>query len=98
MGKKGENRGEKDLLPNMWRKRFLKTECFFVCQSCGTKYEIEEAKKLLVDVSGSRVVLDDSTQVDNLYVLARHAKANSDWSNASKYYEQILLKKPNVPL
>ena len=28
----------------------LKQDGVFVCQSCGTKYSVEEAKKLMVDV------------------------------------------------
>ena len=40
----------------------VKKDGMFVCQSCGTKYSVEEAKKLMiegtVDVSGSTVKVD----------------------------------------
>ena len=46
----------------------------FVCQSCGTKYSVEDAKRMIVkgkvDVSGSTV----SDEFKNLYKLARRAK------------------------
>ena len=42
----------------------LKKDNVFVCQSCGTKYSVEEAKKMMVegkvDVSGSKVKVDDT--------------------------------------
>ena len=43
---------------------------FFVCQSCGTKYTVEEAKKMMVegtvDVKGT-VKVDTSDELKNLY-------------------------------
>ena len=71
----------------------------FVCQSCGCKYSLEEAKKMMiegtVDVSGSKVKIDTSDEIDNLFLLARNARKEGNADNASKYYEMILLKKPN---
>ena len=52
----------------------IKQDGVFVCQYCGTKYSVEEAKKLMVegtvDVSGSTVKVDNSAKLDNLYKLA----------------------------
>ena len=31
----------------------IKQDGVFVCQSCGCKYSVEEAKKMMVEVSGS---------------------------------------------
>lgn len=79
----------------------IKENGFFRCPACDTKYTLEEAKKLLVevegtvDVSGSTVRIDTSTDLDNLYQLARRAKAENNSSQASKFYEQILIKRPN---
>lgn len=74
----------------------IKQEGLFVCQSCGTKYSPEEAKKLLiegtVDVSGSVVKIDQSDEIKNLYAMARRAKEKNDIATAQKYYEQLLLK------
>ena len=59
----------------------------YVCQSCGTKYSPEEAKKLLVEVS---VKVDETDHIQNLYKLARQARENGNNENAAKYYDQIL--------
>ena len=41
----------------------VKQDGYFVCQCCGTKYSVEEAKKMMiegtVDVSGSTVKVDN---------------------------------------
>ena len=77
----------------------VKTEGVFVCQSCGCKYTIDEAKKMLiegkVDVSGSTVKVDVSNELENLYQLARRAKEDDNFENATKYYDMILVRKPN---
>ena len=71
----------------------------FVCQTCGTKYSVEEAKKMMiegnVDVSGSIVKVDNSEKLQNLYQLARRAKDDKNSENAQKYYEQIAVEDPN---
>lgn len=77
----------------------LKQDGVFVCQTCGTKCSIEEAKKMmvegLVDVSGSTVKVDASTKLKNLYTLARRAKDNDNIRDAAKYYHEIMLEDPN---
>lgn len=77
----------------------LKQDGVFVCQSCGTKYSVEEAKKMMiegtVDVSGSTIKVDTSGELANLYQIARRAKDNNDYENAAKYYEMILVQDPN---
>lgn len=69
----------------------------FVCQSCGTKYSVEEAKKMMVegtvDVKGT-VKIDTSSELQNLYEVARRAKDNDNSEQAEKYYDQILMKDP----
>lgn len=76
----------------------VKQDGVFVCQSCGCKYSVEEAKKLMiegvVDVSGSTVKVDDSEELSNLYELARRAKKSHNAEDIIKYYEKILLKDP----
>lgn len=77
----------------------LKQDGVFVCQTCGTKYSIEEAKKMMVegtvDVSGSTVKVDTSKELENLYQLARRAKDDNNNENAAKYYDMILMKDPS---
>ncbi len=77
----------------------LKQDGVFVCQSCGCKYSVEEAKKLMiegtVDVSGSTVKVDSTDKLNNLYTLARRAKENNDSAKAQRYYEEIALQNPD---
>ncbi len=76
----------------------VKTDGVFVCQNCGTKYSVEEAKKLMiegtVDVSGSSVKIDSSDDIKNLLVIARRAMDGGNYDRASKHYESILTKDP----
>ena len=70
----------------------------FVCQSCGTKYTVEEAKKMMVegtvDVKGT-VKVDTTDELKNLYEIARRAKDSNNSANAAKYYDMILVKDPS---
>lgn len=76
----------------------LKQDGVFVCQSCGTKYSVEEAKKMMVegtvDVTGT-VKIDTSSELQNLYEIARRAKDTDNSENALKYYDMILVKDPS---
>lgn len=76
----------------------VKQDGMFVCQSCGTKYSVEEAKKMMiegtVDVTGT-VKVDSSAELQNLYELARRAKTDNNSENAQKYYSQIIVKDPS---
>lgn len=75
-----------------------KDEGVFVCRCCGCKYSVDEAKKLLIDVtidvSGSTVKVDTSEDLKNLYQIARRAKNENNGENASRYYDMILVKDP----
>lgn len=75
----------------------LKQDGVFVCQSCGTKYSVEEAKKMMVEgtvsVEGT-VKIDTSSELKNLYEIARRAKDMENSANAEKYYDMILVKDP----
>lgn len=76
----------------------MKQDGVFVCQTCGCKYTVEEAKKMMVegtvDVSGSTVKVDTSGELANLYQIARRAKDDNNGENAAKYYDMILVKDP----
>ena len=76
----------------------VKQDGLFVCQACNTKYSVEEARKIMfgetVEVEGT-VKIDHSSELNNLYELARRAKDTNNSENALKYYDQILIKDPN---
>ncbi|MBE5737150.1 MAG: hypothetical protein E7348_01990 [Clostridiales bacterium] len=71
---------------------------YFICQTCGTKYSVEEAKKMMiegtVEVQGT-VKVDRSDNIEKFYQLARRAREDGDSETATKYYEMILLENPN---
>lgn len=75
----------------------VKQDGLFVCQACGTKYSTEEAKKMMqgrVEVTGT-VKVDSSSELDNLYEIARRARDSENHENALKYYDMVLVKDPN---
>ena len=55
----------------------IKESGVFVCQSCGTKYSVEDAKKMMVegtvDVKGT-VKIDKSDDIQNAIQLAESAR------------------------
>ena len=72
----------------------VKQDGVFVCQSCGTKYSVEEARKMMVEVTGT-VKIDSTTKVDNLYELARRSWNSKNYDKAGEYYSQLLIEKPD---
>lgn len=79
-------------------KDVVKQDGLFVCQNCGTKYSLEEAKKMMVEgtvkVDGA-VKIDQSEALANLYTIARRARDAQEGENAERYYNEILMKDPN---
>ena len=77
----------------------IKQDGIFICQHCGMKYSLEEAKKLIiegvVDVSGSTVKIDESEKTQNILMLARRAVREDNKNYAIKYYEMIAIKDPS---
>lgn len=73
----------------------IKQEGFYVCQHCRTKYSPEEAKKMMVEITGGTVKIDSSDELKNLYELARRAKEADNAEKALDYYEQIVIKNPS---
>lgn len=75
----------------------VKVDGLFVCQYCGTKYSVEEARRMMiegtVEVTG-RVKVDNSEKLENLYQIARRAKDDNNGENAAKYYDMILVEDP----
>ncbi len=73
----------------------IKSDGFFVCQNCGIKYSVEEAKKMMievngpVDVSGSTIKVDNTSFVQKSLENARRAKSKEDWEECEKYYNMV---------
>ncbi len=79
-------------------KDLLKQDGVFVCQHCGVKYSVEEARKMMVEgvvnVQGT-VTIDRSGELELLYQAARNARETSDDASAVRHYENISARDPN---
>ena len=64
----------------------IKQDGVFVCQTCGCKYSVEEARKMMVE---GTVRVDNSEKIAKYYQLARTAKEEDDSETAAKYYGLI---------
>lgn len=77
----------------------VKQDGMYVCQSCGTKYSVEEAKKMMiegtVDVSGSIVRVDNSASIANYLKMAKSAYDSSNQKEAESYCNKIIEIDPN---
>ncbi|MBE6815377.1 MAG: hypothetical protein E7522_08030 [Ruminococcaceae bacterium] len=71
----------------------IKQEGVFVCQNCGMKYSVEEAKKMMiegtVDVQGT-VKVDDTEKVDNYMMMAKNAYESNNNKEAEEYCNKII--------
>ena len=76
----------------------LKDGGVFVCQSCGCKYSVEEAKRMMiegtVDIQGT-VKVDNSAFVQKYLENARRAKEKEDWEETEKYYNMVEQNDPD---
>ena len=71
----------------------MKQDGVFVCQTCGTKYSVEEAKKMMVEgtveVAGT-VKVDDTSKIDNYYKMAEEALEAENYADAEKYCNKVI--------
>ena len=78
----------------------VKEDGVFVCQSCGTKYSTEEAKKMMVEgvveVEGT-VKLDNTSQIQNFIDLSRNAYKSGNGQSAFDYANKALEIQPDNP-
>ena len=70
---------------------FVKEDGLFVCQSCGIKYSLEEAKKLMVE---GTVKIDKTDEVHNLLKRAFMHLEEGKWADADKLLDKILNQSP----
>ena len=72
----------------------------FVCQTCGCKYSLEEAKKMMiegtVEVAGT-VKIDTTDNYNNFVQLARVAITDGRFDGAYNYCSEALVIVPNDP-
>ncbi len=72
----------------------VKQDGLFVCQICGTKYSVEEARKMMiegpVDVSGSTVKIDNSVSVRNFLLMAESAFSVKNYAESESYSNKVL--------
>ena len=75
----------------------LKQDGVFVCQTCGTKYSVEEAKKMMIEgtvnVSGT-VKVDNTDKIKNYIEMAKSAYDADNKSEAESYCNRILEIEP----
>ena len=71
----------------------VKQDGVFVCQSCGIKYSVEEAKKMMVEgvveVTGT-VKVDNSEKVEKILINARRAYSDKNYKEAQSLFGQVL--------
>lgn len=67
-------------------QEMVKQDGMFVCQYCGTKYSIEEARNLMVE---GTVKIDNSEFVKKYLANARRAYEKEDWEEVEKYYNLV---------
>ena len=76
----------------------MKQNGVFVCQTCGTKYSVEEAKKMMVEgtvnVAGT-VKVDHSDQIAKYMAMAQNAYDSKNLSEAELYCNKIIEIDPN---
>lgn len=80
----------------------VKKEGLFECQDCGTKYSVEEAKKMMVEVDGTvevtgTVKVDSSNQLDNLLKNIETLYDDGKYEEVYKKCDEILVIDPENP-
>ena len=72
----------------------VKENGVFVCKTCGCKYSVEEAKKMMiegtVDVTGSTIKVDNTGLVDNYLAMAKNALNTKNLGEAENYANRII--------
>jgi hypothetical protein len=66
----------------------IKQDGVFVCQSCGVKYSLEEAKKMMVEVTGGTVEVSNQTSFEKQLILLR--EEIEEWINEVETNGQMI--------
>ena len=81
--------------------QFIKENGMFVCQGCGTKYTIEEARSMMIEVEGDAdaqassspavsFINPNKAQIDNILVLATTAYEAQNYAEAENYCNRAI--------
>lgn len=76
----------------------IKEDGFFVCQGCGCKYSVEEAKKIMAEGGTNEqgaFQAEHSSFVAKQLANARRAKQKEDWEETEKYYNLVEQNDPS---
>ncbi|GEM_PF-443168 len=65
----------------------VKQDGLFVCQHCGTKYTLEEARKLMADAT---VTVQNAAQLDNLLNMAQSSFDSKNYPKAEEFCNQVI--------
>lgn len=73
----------------------VKQDGVFVCQSCGTKYSVEEARKMMVEIEGTvevtgTVKVDNTESVEKYIALAENACDGQNYEDCERYAKRAL--------
>jgi len=77
----------KKLACEMCGGELIKDNGVFVCQSCGCKYSVEEAKKMMVE---GVIQIDNTPMIENYLTMAENAYESSNNSEAESYCNKII--------
>ena len=69
----------------------IKQDGMFVCQVCGTKYSVEEAKKMMIE---GTVRVDNSHMVENYLTMAKTAQEAGNYTEAELYCNKVIEIEP----
>ncbi|MBR2506326.1 MAG: TFIIB-type zinc finger domain-containing protein [Bacilli bacterium] len=80
----------------------IKQDGVFVCQSCGCKYSVEEAKKMMVEVSGSvsietPVEVKGIAQIETMLENATNTYNQGNYVEAYRLFSEVLNLDPRHP-
>ena len=72
----------------------IKQEGVFACQNCGTKYSVEEARKMMVEIEGT-VKIDNSSAIANYLSMAKNAFDANNNKETENYCNKVIEMDPN---
>lgn len=67
----------------------IKQDGVFICQTCGTKYSLEEAKKMMIEIEGT-VKIQNAAQLENLLNLAHSSFDSKNYAKAEDFCNQVI--------